>query len=69
MTRRALVGRLEAAERKAGANKVRVVFQPYGLEGDALKAWEAENLSEDDNGLTVVIVRWAGHDHADDERG
>ena len=33
-------------------------FQPYGLRGEALKAWEAENIPDED-GLTVIIVRWA----------
>ena len=56
---RALLGRLKALERSRTEGRLRVVIQPAGLEGDALAAWEAANLSErQDDGLTVVIRRF-----------
>jgi hypothetical protein len=58
MTTRALTSRVATMERKDGANKFRVVFRPYGLQGEALQAWETENLLPGDNGLTVIVVQW-----------
>ena len=65
MTRKMLARRIDAMERVVGStNNVRVIFQPEGLNGDALRAWREEIPKADGNYPTIIVS--FGKDEDDD---